>query len=123
MLGNPSVEATIPVVNLQRAKKFYTDTLGLQLAGEPYGGVRLKAGRGTYLLLYPRAATKADHTVAGFIVKDLDAVMAELRKKRVKFEEYDFPGLKTIKGVATFGTMKAAWFKDTEGNILGLGQE
>ena len=73
-------------------------------------------------MLYKRAATKADNTAAGFLVDDLEATMKELRAKGVKFEEYDFPGLKTVNGIATTDGEKGAWFKDTEGNILALAE-
>jgi predicted enzyme related to lactoylglutathione lyase len=74
------------------------------------------------LYLYQRAATKADHTVAAFNVDDVEAVVKELKSKGVVFEEYDMPGLRTVNSIATVGSMKGAWFKDTEGNILGLSQ-
>jgi hypothetical protein len=77
------------------------------------------------MYLYQRAATKADHTVATFMVDDIEKEVMELRGKGVKFEEYNIPSMKikTVNGIATYGDMmKAAWFKDTEGNILSLGQ-
>src|SRR5258708_7685901 len=123
MLSNAPVAPTLPVVDMERAKKFYTEKLGLTVSGGvEEGGVTLDCGNGTKLFLYQRGQTKADHTAAGFIVKDLEAEMTELRGKGVVFEEYDFPGLKTENGIAALGKTKAAWFKDTEGNILGMTQ-
>lgn len=121
MLGKASVHPTLPVVDLQRAKKFYQEKLGLKVIKEdPSPGAQLQAANGTSLYIYQRAATKADHTAAGFTVKDVDAEVKELRSKGVVFEEYDMPNLKTVNGIATMDGVKAAWFKDTEGNILAI---
>ncbi len=121
LLSDTPVYASMPVVDLQRAKKFYQEKLGLKVVKEdPSPGAVLQAGGGTMLYIYQRAATKADHTAASFMVKDTDATMKELRAKGVVFEEYDMPGLKTVNGVAKMGPWKGAWFKDTEGNILGI---
>lgn len=123
MLTNVPVRSTLPVVDLNRAKKFYEEKLGLKVVGEdPSPGAVLQAGGGTQLYIYQRAATKADHTAASFSVKDVEAEVKELKAKGVVFEEIEIPGMgvKTVDGVATFGELKAAWFKDTEGNILGI---
>ena len=123
MLTNVPVRSTLPVVDLNRAKKFYEEKLGLKVVGEdPSPGAVLQAGGGTQLYIYQRAATKADHTAASFSVKDVEAEVKELKAKGVVFEEVSIPsmGVKTVGGVATFGELKAAWFKDTEGNILGI---
>lgn len=121
------VYPTLPVVDLQRAKAFYEDKLGLKAVDEDaLGGATLQGEAGTKLYIYQRAATKADHTAAALVVKDFDAAMTDLRSKGVTFEEYDMPNLKTVDGVATFegnGTeYKIAFFKDTEGNILGMSE-
>ena len=124
MLASASIHPTLPVVDLERAKKFYVETLGLKVIKEdPSPGAVLQAGGGTKLYLYQRAATKADHTVAGFTVADVEATVAELKAKGVVFQELDIPsmGIKTVNGVASFGDMKSAWFNDTEGNILAVG--
>lgn len=125
MLTNALVHPTLPVVDLERAKKFYEGTLGLKVIQEdPSPGVVLQAGEGTTLYIYQRTATKADHTVAGFRVKDVEATVKELKVKGVVFEDVDFPGLKMVEGIATMttpaGEFKGAWFKDTEGNILSV---
>jgi predicted enzyme related to lactoylglutathione lyase len=125
MLTNAKVNPTLPAVDLERAKKFYQETLGLKVVMEdPSPGVMLQAGNGTSLYIYQRAATKADHTVAGFSVKDVEAQVKELKGKGVKFEDFDFGTFKTVEGIATMsapsGEFKGAWFKDTEGNILAI---
>jgi catechol 2,3-dioxygenase-like lactoylglutathione lyase family enzyme len=123
MLTHAQVMPTLPVVDLERARRFYEHVLGLTPAGPPSAdGIIYNCGGGTRLFLYDRAATKADHTVASFIVDDIEGAVKALRARGVTFEDYDFPGLKTVAGIATLATEKAAWFKDTEGNILAVSQ-
>ena len=129
MLSNKAVYATLPAVDIKRARKFYEETLGLNIAMEdPSPGFMVMAGEGTMFYVYQRAATKADNTVLEFKVDDVEAEVMQLKNKGVKFEEYDIPsmGIKTVNGIATMGFAmgqeKAAWFKDSEGNILALGQ-
>ncbi len=129
MLSNKPVFPTLPAVDITRARNFYEEKLGLEVVMEDASpGLTLKAGMGTMLYLYQRAATKADHTVAEFEVDDIDTEVRELRSKGVVFEEYDIPsmGIKTVNGIATISMdgnqMKASWFKDSEGNILAINQ-
>ena len=125
MLTNAKIHPTLPAVDLDRAKKFYEGTLGLKVIMEdPSPGVLLQAGEGSTIYIYERTATKADHTVAGFSVKDVEATVKGLKTKGVVFEDVDDPGLKTVESIATMttpaGEFKGAWFKDTEGNILAV---
>jgi predicted enzyme related to lactoylglutathione lyase len=125
MLNNAMVAPTLPAMDLKRARKFYEEKLGLKVVMEdPSPGIMLQCGQGTMMYVYQRAATKADHTVASFKVDDIEAEVKELKSKGIKFEEYNIPkmGIKTVNGIANMGNMKAAWFKDTEGNILSLNQ-
>ncbi len=121
MLTNAPVHSTLPVVDLDRAKRFYEEKLGLKvIRTDPSPGAVLQAGQGTQLYIYQRAATKADHTAASFTVKDVEATVKELKTKGVVFEDIDTPSFKTVDGIATMGEMKGAWFKDTEGNVLAV---
>ncbi len=121
MLADATVHPTLPVVDLERARKFYEGKLGLKvIRTDPSPGAVLQAGEDTTLYIYQRAATKADHTAASFTVKDVEATVEELKAKGVVFEDIDTPSLKTVDGIATMGEMKGAWFKDTEGNILAV---
>ncbi len=128
MLSESRIAPTLPVVDLKRARKFYEETLGLKINMEDPQGVMFESGDGSLLYLYKRGPTKADHTVVSFNVKDVESEVKEMRRKGVKFEEYDIPEmqLKTINGIATWTgeewTTKGAWFKDTEGNILSVVQ-
>jgi catechol 2,3-dioxygenase-like lactoylglutathione lyase family enzyme len=123
MLPNMQIHPTIPANDLARARNFYENTLGFKPAQELPGGIIYRAGGGTWFILYPtQSAGTAQHTVASWEVKDINAEVADLRKRGVRFEEYDFPGLKTVNGIAEVGSLRGAWFKDTENNILGLVQ-
>ena len=108
--------------DMARAKAFYTEKLGLSVMFDSPEAIALQLKDESVLVLYPHERTKATHTVAAFMVDDLAAEMKELRGRGVVFEEYDQPGLKTVNGVAELPGMKSAWFKDTEGNILSVGQ-
>jgi len=117
-----SFGATIPAKDLDGTRKFYEGVLGLQIIMENPGGIIYRAGD-SFLSLYPtQFGGKAEHTLGGFLVSDIDAAMADLRGKGVEFEEYDMPGLKTEKGIAELEGAKISWFKDPEGNILSLSQ-
>ena len=125
MLADSPVAAILPAVDLERAKKFYEEKLGLRPINAPGpGGAMFECGQGTVLYLYQRdGGTKADHTVAGWKVENIEEVVRALRKRGVVFEQYDLPGLKTDEhGIATIGPSKSAWFKDSEGNILAISE-
>ncbi len=122
MLNNAVITTTLPATDLARAKQFYHETLGLTIVLEMEAHIMFRTSAGSQIMLYPRGPTTADHTVCSFDVPDVEAAVAELQDKGVTFEEYDLPGLKTENGIATIGNQKAAWFKDTEGNILALGE-
>ena len=131
MISNSKISPTLPVVDLERAKKFYRDNLGLKIVFEDPSGIMFESSDHSQLYLYQRGPTKADHTVLSFEVEHIESEVNELRRKGIKFEDYDMPEmhLKTVNGIATFPVMpggkyetKSAWFKDTEGNILALTQ-
>ncbi len=121
MLADADVAANIAVADLARAKAFYADTLGLKIREERPTGLLFDCAHGTYIDVYPSpSAGTARNTVASFKVDDLEATMADLRSRGVKFEEYDSPGLKTSEGVAQLGPYRVCWFKDPDGNILSI---
>lgn len=123
MLTNAPIFPNLPAENLERAKQFYEEKLGLKLLPEIMPGVVMfQCGNGTQLQVYERERTKAEHTAATFEVKDIETTVAELKTKGVVFEEYDFPDFKTVNNIAKLGPSKAAWFRDTEGNILCIHQ-
>jgi catechol 2,3-dioxygenase-like lactoylglutathione lyase family enzyme len=126
MLANSPVRPTIPVVDLDRAKRFYETTMGLKPVpannDSTFSITIFECGNGTSIELYQRAPSKADHTVATFEVSNIEEEVNALRGKGVVFEEYDTPEIRTDNGIAKQGPVKAAWFKDSEGNILCIHQ-
>lgn len=124
MLGKHRVYATIPATDMARAKRWYEEKLGLRPATETEVGATYMLGEGTGFFLYPTEfAGKAPNTLMGFVSKDVEKDVAALKARGVTFEEYDMPGLKTVNSIAMLGTMKGAWFKDSEGNILSIGDD
>jgi predicted enzyme related to lactoylglutathione lyase len=109
----------LPATDLERARDFYESKLGLRVDRDATSGeLRVHAGRGTEIGIYERGPTKADHTTGTFEVDDVRATVTELRSRGVTFEEYSGPGPVTQEGIAERGGELAAWFKDSEGNIL-----
>ena len=120
-LTEARARATVAVSDLDRARDFYKDTLGLTLEGELPGLTTFRCGDGTVLDVYQSAfAGSAKSTVASFQVTDLSAAMMELRGRGVTFEEYDEGPMKTTDGVVELGGVRGAWFRDPDGNIVGL---
>jgi catechol 2,3-dioxygenase-like lactoylglutathione lyase family enzyme len=124
MLDRALVETTIPAQDLDRARAFYAEKLGLTPISEGPIGLRFRLADGTRFRLF-RSAGKAsgNHTQMAIMVDDLVAAVTELRVRGVQFEEYDSPRLKTAGGIADVGYAKAAWFKDSEGNMIGIAQQ
>ena len=121
MLANHPIHAALPAVDLEQARRFYAEKLGLTPESEGPGGLFYRCGENTLFLLYPSQGTASGtHTQAGWIVDDIEAEVADLKARGVVFEEYDTPNLKTINSVANTGPTRAAWFKDSEGNLLVL---
>jgi catechol 2,3-dioxygenase-like lactoylglutathione lyase family enzyme len=120
MLNDSAVTANIPAGDLERARSFYADKLGLEPVNENPGGLVYRTAGGTWFFLYQTEyAGQAGHTIAQFHVKDVAAEVEELRTKGVSFERYDLPGMTWDGDVASAGDMgKMAWFKDSEDNVL-----
>ena len=123
MLESTPLSATLPASDLERAKQWYSDKLGLDPVDvDDYGGAHYETG-GTHFMVFlsPFAGTN-QATAAGFTVDNFDDIVIDLRDKGVTFEEVDFGEMgKTIDGVITSPDgMKAAWFRDSEGNILSV---
>jgi predicted enzyme related to lactoylglutathione lyase len=110
---------SLPAEDLSRARDFYKGTLDLNLVldGSPEM-LLFEAGNGSKIFVYPREQTKADHTVLGFVVDDVEQTVEKLKSKGVRFEHYE--GTTDDNGIASRDEFKVAWFKDSEGNILCL---
>jgi len=115
------ISARAAASDLGRARAWYEVRLGLTPEHEDPGGVWYHFAGETWLYLYatPSAGT-AQNTIAGWAVQDIASVMANLRERGVTFEQYDLGEVRMVDGLADFGVAKAAWFKDSEGNILGM---
>jgi len=125
MLTNAPVTTLLPVKDLNRAREFYEKKLGLKPLGlRQDGKFQFAGGSGGVIALFPKPeGTKAEHTVVSFQVKNIGKEIQELKQRGVVFENYDFPGLKTVDHVCVLGAEKAAWFKDTEGNYLCIHED
>lgn len=113
--------AYIPARDVDRARSFYEGKLGFTAKQEVGDGVVYECGGGTACFLYPTPnAGTSQASQAFWQVDDIEREVAALKSRGVAFEEYDSPDIKTVNGIATGGGAKAAWFKDTEGNILAV---
>ena len=131
-LTNAHIAGRLPAQDLDRARRFYAEKLGLEPVEERPGGLRYRpAGGGEFALYASAGSATGAFTQMAFEVDDLDAVVAALRARGVVFEDYDVPGLETADGIAEVeGNYpskggkgeRAAWFRDSEGNLLGIGQ-
>ena len=124
MLETYRAYATLPVQDLARARAFYEEKLGLKPTDERPDGLVYELGEGDRFLLFPSSGqSNGSHTQFGWQVDDLENVVSQLRSNGLVFEEYDMPGFKTENGIAVIDGEKGAWFKDSEGNLLAIGQE
>ena len=130
MLQDGNVATRLPAQDLERARAFYAEKLGLEPSEERPGGLRYRCARGEFALFRSGSAPAGSHTQMTWEVSDIEAVVAQLKARGVVFEEYDLPGLTTIDGIAEIPDNypskgvgeRAAWFKDSEGNLLAIGQ-
>jgi catechol 2,3-dioxygenase-like lactoylglutathione lyase family enzyme len=130
MLNEGRVATRLPAQDLERARAFYADRLGLRPVEERAGGLRYVCAAGEFALFESAGAPSGGHTQMGWEVEDIEATVRELRSRGVIFEEYDMPGLRTVDGIADIeGNYpskgigeRGAWFRDSEGNMLGIGQ-
>jgi catechol 2,3-dioxygenase-like lactoylglutathione lyase family enzyme len=131
MLENSDVATRLPAKDLERARAFYAEKLGLEPTEERPGGLRYRCGSTYFVVFASAGAASGTHTQMGWEVDDIEATVAALRERGVVFEEYDLPGLRTVNGIADVegnypskGGVgeRGAWFRDSEGNLIGIGQ-
>ena len=127
MLTNSPLRPTIPVVHLNRAERFYETIWGLKPAPDNNDDTTsdtaiFECGNNILIELHQCGSSTADHTVATFEISNIEDDVSTLRGKGVNFEGYDMLEIKTQNGIARQGSVKAAWFKDSEGNILCIHQ-
>ena len=130
-LESAAVATRLPAGDLTRARKFYAEKLGLEPADERPGGLLYRCAGGEFVVFESTGTSPGAFTQMGFEVEDIEAAVAELRERGVVFEEVDLPGMRTVDGIADIAGNYAiknatgergAWFRDSEGNLLGLGQ-
>jgi catechol 2,3-dioxygenase-like lactoylglutathione lyase family enzyme len=119
MLADAMLVTTVAVTDLERAKRFFGEQLGLPILDETPFAIRFGAGRGTQVSVR-RGQPNVGQTVGHFEVTDIEAAVRELISRGVVFEEYETP--KTVDFIAEIGPARGAWFKDPDGNVFGVRQ-
>jgi len=131
MLGTGRAATRLPAQDLDRARRFYADKLGLEPVDERPGGLLYRSASGDFALFASAGASPGTFTQMAWEVDDIEATIGALRARGVVFEDYDLPGLRTVDGIADIegnypskGATgeRGAWFRDSEGNLLAIGQ-
>jgi catechol 2,3-dioxygenase-like lactoylglutathione lyase family enzyme len=122
MLGDKDAASNVAVKNLERAKKFYEEILGLTPVGtEGEEAVVFKSGNSTVYVYKSQYAGSNKATAISWVVgENVEGVVQQLKAKGVTFEHYDMPGVTRNGDVHVADDMKVAWFKDPDGNILNI---
>ena len=122
MIGARMIVPTIPVSDLDRARAFYGETLGLEQLWENPASIRFRAGPSSEVSTFKRPGLMTEHTLAHFEVDDIEGTVRELEDKGVDFVDYTEGPLVTTGHIAQLGPARGAWFRDPDGNFLGLRQ-
>ncbi|MDX3189944.1 VOC family protein [Streptomyces sp. MN03-5084-2B] len=126
MLSDIRIETRLPTQDLARARRWYAEKLGLEAVEEREGGLRYEGASGVFCLYASAGVSDGSFTQAGFYVDDLEATVAVLRERGVVFEEYEGMrgGIMEIRGnyPSKGSGERAAWFRDSEGNLIGLAE-
>lgn len=129
-LVNADVATRLPAQDLDRARHWYAEKLGLEPVEERPGGLRFKCGTTYFVVFESQGKASGESTQMAWEVDDIEAVVTDLESRGVEFEEVDLPGMKTVNGIADIDGNypskgvgeRGAWFRDSEGNLLGVGQ-
>ncbi|HKN53815.1 MAG TPA: VOC family protein [Amycolatopsis sp.] len=123
MLTDSMITTMLPVSDTERAGHFYADSLGLEQTGKGEDGtLYFAAGAGAIGLRPMPAGTQSENTALSFEVTNLETEISDLERKGVHFQDFEMEGLKTVNHIAELGSERAAWFNDSEGNVLCLHQ-
>ena len=120
MLDQFSPRTTLAVTDLERAKDWYADKLGLRPTSEFLSGLTYECGGGSFALFPTPYAGTAQNTVMEWAVDDIESEVAELKSRGVTFDTFEMEGVEWSSEIATMAGHKGAWFKDSEGNILAI---
>ena len=129
-LAQSDVATRLPAQDLDRARRWYSEKLGLDPVEERPGGLRYQCGNTYFVVFQSTGKASGESTQMGWEVADIEAAVADLGSRGIDFEDVDLPGMKTVNGIADIdgnypskGTgERGAWFRDSEGNLLGVGQ-
>lgn len=122
MLANTPLRFDIPVSDLARAKRFYSEKLGLFCNFENDYCAQYRYLQSYFVLTPSQSAGQNEHSIMTWLVEDISTVKSWLEDRGVIFEDYDLPEMKTKDGIARLGTDLLAWFKDSEGNLLAIAE-
>ena len=123
MLTELRVHSTIPASDMARARAWYAEKLGFEPMLDLPSGMMYEAAEGTRFVVFPSPnAGQAPQTCMGFATSDIEREVRDLKTRGVTFEEYDLPNFKTVDSIMSTGLTRSAWFRDSEGNILGIVQ-
>jgi catechol 2,3-dioxygenase-like lactoylglutathione lyase family enzyme len=131
VLKDGRVATRLPAQDLDRARRFYSQRLGLEPSEERDGGLLYRCAGGEFALFDSAGGSAGTFTQMAWDVDDIEATVAEMKARGVVFEEVDLPGLRTVDGIAEVSGNypskggkgeRAAWFRDSEGNMLGIGE-
>ncbi|HEX5825634.1 MAG TPA: VOC family protein [Candidatus Limnocylindrales bacterium] len=122
MDGATMVVATLPVGDLERSRTFYVETLGLTELWSNPASIRFRCGDRSELSIFRRPGLVTEHTLAHFEVADIEATVRDLEARGVQFVDYTEGPLATTNHIAQLGPARGAWFRDPDGNFLGLRQ-
>jgi catechol 2,3-dioxygenase-like lactoylglutathione lyase family enzyme len=122
VLSETKIQTNLPAQDMDRARSFFSSKLGLEPTSETPAALIYDYPGGRFLITPTSGKPSGDHTQMSFWVSDISAEVQELKERGLEFVEYDLPDLKTDNSIATLGPAKAAWFFDSEGNMLGLFQ-
>ncbi|MGW0778470.1 VOC family protein [Streptomyces sp. NPDC002835] len=131
LLARGRVATRLPAQDLERARRFYAEKLGLEPVDERPGGLLYRCGGVDFALFASTGASPGTFTQMAWEVEDIETVVSELKQRGVVFEEVDLPGLRTRDGIAEIDGNypskgargeRGGWFRDSEGNMLGVGE-
>jgi catechol 2,3-dioxygenase-like lactoylglutathione lyase family enzyme len=115
--------AKLPAQDVERARAFYRDALGFEPAREHRGHLFYECGGASFLVFPSSGSPSGTHDQLGFVVDDVEAAAAQLRERGIELEAYEAPpGCSFRDGIMDYGAVKAAWFKDSEGNLISVAQ-